>query len=235
MCEVLTKVNCHHCQGTKVVKNGRKKDGTQNFLCKSCGKQFQQAYRYKGADPKIKHLIVSMLLRNSGIRDIATVLQVSRVCVLNQLLKQSAKCVITPKQKHYKSVQIDEFWSYVQHKKKHKRWLFYAYAPETNEVLGYVIGNRSAKTIKKLLQMLKDIEIEQYCTDHWSAFAEVLAGQNHQVGKHLTRHIEGVNNALRARNRRLVRKTTCFSKKDKYHEAAIKIMFQQWNYDYHTF
>ncbi|WP_448528916.1 IS1 family transposase [Raineya sp.] len=165
MSKVLTKVNCPHCQGTKVVKNGRKKDGTQNFLCKSCGKQFQQAYRYKGADPKIKHLIVSMLLRNSGIRDIATVLQVSRACVLNQLLKQSEKCVITPKQKHYKSVQIDEFWSYVQHKKKHKRWLFYAYAPETNEVLGYVIGNRSAKTIKKLLQMLKDIEIDQYCTE----------------------------------------------------------------------
>jgi transposase-like protein len=53
--KVLTKVNCPHCQGTKVVKNGHKKDGTQNFLCKPCGKQFQQAYRYKGADPKTKH------------------------------------------------------------------------------------------------------------------------------------------------------------------------------------
>nr|WP_207764445.1 IS1 family transposase [Raineya orbicola] len=89
--------------------------------------------------------------------------------------------------------------------------------------------------LKRLKNYCKCLKIEQYCTDHWSAFAEVLAGQNHQVGKHLTRHIKGVNNALRARNRRLVRKTTCFSKKDKYHEAAIKIMFQQWNYDYHTF
>jgi transposase-like protein len=75
MYKVLTKVNCPHCQGTKVVKNGHKKDGTQNFLCKPCGKQFQQAYRYKGADPKTKHLIVSMLLRNSSIRDIETVLE----------------------------------------------------------------------------------------------------------------------------------------------------------------
>jgi hypothetical protein len=32
-----------------------------------------------------------------------------------------------------------------------------------------------------------------------------------------------------------VRKTTCFSKKDENHEAAIKIMFQQRNYAYHTF
>ncbi|GAB4344317.1 MAG: hypothetical protein OHK0038_24500 [Flammeovirgaceae bacterium] len=86
MCEVLTKVNCPRCHSTKVVKNGHKKDGTQNFLCKSCRKQFQLFYRYNGADPKNKHLIVSMLLRNSGIRDIETVLKVSRACVLNQFL-----------------------------------------------------------------------------------------------------------------------------------------------------
>ncbi|WP_101359341.1 transposase-like zinc-binding domain-containing protein [Raineya orbicola] len=35
----IHKLNCPHCQGTNVVKNGRKKDETQNFLCKSCGKQ----------------------------------------------------------------------------------------------------------------------------------------------------------------------------------------------------
>ncbi|GIV43639.1 MAG: hypothetical protein KatS3mg035_0762 [Bacteroidia bacterium] len=69
---------------------------------------------------------------------------------------------------------------------------------------GYVIGNCSAKTIKKLLQMLKDIEIEQYCTDNWAAFAEVLARENHQVGKQLTRHFEGVNNALRAKTMTII-------------------------------
>jgi IS1 family transposase len=34
---------------------------------------------------------------------------------------------------------------------------------------------------------------------------------------------ERLNNSLRVRNRRFVRKTCCFSKKDPYHEAAIKI------------
>jgi insertion element IS1 protein InsB len=42
----------------------------------------------------------------------------------------------------------------------------------------------------------------------------------------LTRQVEGINASLRARNRRFVRQTTCFSKKDKYHAASIKIMFQ---------
>jgi insertion element IS1 protein InsB len=59
--------------------------------------------------------------------------------------------------------------------------------------------------------------------------------RNHQVGKHPSRHIESVNTSLRARNRRFVRRTTCFSKKGRYHEAAIKIIIQQRNYAYHTF
>lgn len=235
MCEILTKVTCPHCHGANVIKNGHKKDGTQNFLCKSCRKQFQFSYKNNGANPSIKHLIVSLLLRNSGIRDIEMVLKVSRRCILDTLSSEAQKCVLLPRLKRYKSVQIDEHWSYVQQKKKKKRWLIYAYAPETDEVLGYVIGNRGIKTVKKLYNLLKNIQIDEFCTDNWAAFANVFAGENHQIGKHLTQNIEGGNSSLRARNRRFVRKTTCFSKKDVYHEAAIKIMFQQRNYAYHTF
>jgi IS1 family transposase len=41
---------------------------------------------------------------------------------------------------HYKSIQIDEHWSYVKDKKK--RWLIYAYALETKEIIAYFISNR---------------------------------------------------------------------------------------------
>lgn len=235
MCEITLKVTCPHCQGTKVIKNGHKKDGTQNFLCKDCRKQFQSVYKNNGANPITQQRIVSMLLRNSGIRDIETVLKVSRRCVLNRLLLEAKKCELAPKLPHYKSVQIDELWSYVHQRKKKKRWLIYAYAPETDEVLGFVIGRRDIKTVKKLYKMLENLEIDEYCTDDWATFAHVFRDKNHSIGKHLTRAIEGVNTSLRARNRRFVRKTTCFSKKDQYHEAAIKILFQQRNYAYHTF
>ena len=67
------------------------------------------------------------------------------------------------------------------------------------------------------------------------AFSAMFAGKNRKIGKHLTKEIEGVNNSLRARNRRFVRKTTCFSKKIQNHDAQIAIMLQQRNYDYHTF
>lgn len=235
MCETTVQVTCPHCHSANVVKNGHKKDNVQNYLCKLCRKQFIFNYQYHGANPATKHLIINMLLRNSGIRDIETILGVSRGCVLNCLISEAKKCIIIPKQEHYKSIQIDEHWSYVKDKKKQKRWLIYAYAPETKEIIAYVIGNRGIPTVKRLYKMLKKLKIDEICTDAWKAFANVFAQENHQIGKHLTREIEGVNNSLRARNRRFVRKTTCFSKTKQNHDAAIAIMMQQRNYSYHTF
>ena len=109
MCEIKIKVNCPHCHSAKVVKNGKKANGSQNFLCKACGKQFQLEYRYRGCDIKVKHLIISMLLRNSGVRDICIILRVSDYLVGKCLLSEAKKCECMPKKSSYASVQIDEF------------------------------------------------------------------------------------------------------------------------------
>lgn len=50
-----------------------------------------------------------------------------------------------PRKTSYKSVQVDEFWGYVGDKKKGKRWLIYAYAPETQEIIAYVIRANETK------------------------------------------------------------------------------------------
>ena len=209
----LQKLKCPDCLGTKLVKNGRKKDGTQNYLCKNCGRQFVSSYKYKGANPITKKLIIKYLSRNTGIRDAANLLDVSPACVLKNLRKEAQKCKITPRKSAYDSVQIDELWSYVGNKKKGKRWLIYAYAPESKEIIGYVLGSRGIKTVKKLYKMLQNLSIKQYCTDKWKAFMNVFRRENHCIGKEFTRDIEGVNTSLRARNRRLVRKTNVFLRK----------------------
>lgn len=72
---------CPHCQGTRVVKNGLKANKTQNFLCRSCGKQFLGTYKYTRVNPNIKRLIISMLIMNTDIKDVEKVLGVSRQCV----------------------------------------------------------------------------------------------------------------------------------------------------------
>ncbi|PIQ21118.1 MAG: IS1 transposase [Cytophagales bacterium CG18_big_fil_WC_8_21_14_2_50_42_9] len=210
----------------------------QNLRCKSCTKQFQPTYGNKGADPAIKQLVLRLLERNSGIRDIEELLGISRKCILDNLCRQGNKITIQPACQHYKTVQIDEVWSYVRKKKKGKYWLLYAYSPETDEILAYSCGTRSAKTVRELLKKLKNLEIDEYCTDQWKAFAQVLPSQKHTIGKAYTKNIEGVNTCIRARNRRFVRKTTCFSKKKENHLAALNIMFNYRNKHkskHHTF
>lgn len=220
--------SCPYCLSAKVVGNGKKKSGAQNYLCKGCGKQFQKDYLYWGADNGVKDKILPMLLRGSGVRDTAAVLGISVNCVLRHLVKEASGVTVKPKQSRYHRVQIDELWSYVRCKEK-KVWLLYAYCAQSGEILGFTMGKRSSKTVKNLLLKLKNLEIDFFCTDDWEAFRSVLPYYQHLIGKQFTRAIEGVNTWFRTRIRRLMRKTVCFSKKVYNHYAMIKLVIYHRN------
>lgn len=225
----LSKVkSCPYCPSAKVVCNGTKSSGAQNYLCKGCGKQFQTHYLYWGADKRVKEKVLPMLLRGSGVRDCATVLGISINCVLRHLVKEAEQVVIKPKQSRYRRVQMDELWSYVSRKEK-KVWLLYAYCADTKEILGFTLGKRNQKTVKNLLLKLKHLEVGFYCTDDWEAFSAVLPYYQHLTGKQFTRAIEGINTWFRTRVRRLVRRTVCFSKKVYNHYAMIKLVIYHRN------
>jgi IS1 family transposase len=150
------------------------------------------------------------------------------------LVNKSKHLVIVPRQRCYGRVQRDEVWSFVGQKKR-KRWLLYAYAPETNEILAFVCGTRSRATVKNLLAALDSLDILVFCTDAWKAFQGTMPPAKHRaLAKAFTKNIEGVNTSLRARNRRLVRKTTCLSKKQANHDAALRLMVAYRN-RHHTF
>ncbi|QNF34399.1 IS1 family transposase [Adhaeribacter swui] len=125
--------------------------------------------------------------------------------MLRILLRQGNAIQIKPAQKHYSTVQIDEVWSFVGQRKKGKYWLFYAYSAEYDKILTYTCGSRSATTLQTLLRKLQGVNIDQYCTDYWKAFAKILPTEKHRIGKAYTKNIEGVNTCLIARNKRLVR------------------------------
>lgn len=219
----LDKVECcPYCLCAKVVGNGKKRSGAQNYLCRGCGKQFQKHYLYWGCDKRVKDKVLPMLLRGSGVRDCAVVLGISINCVLRHLVGAAGQVVIKPKQNHYHKVQIDELWSYVSKKEK-KVWLLYAYCVSSGEILGFTLGKRNIKTVKNLMIKLKGLEVDFYCTDDWKAFSSVLPYYRHLIGKHLTRAIEGINTWFRVRLRRLNRRTVCFSKKVYNHYAMIKL------------
>lgn len=109
MCEIPIQVCCPHCEDANVKKNGRKANGKQNFLCRACHKQFQSEYAYRGANPKVKQLVLKMALCGSGIRDTGNVLDLCPSSVL-QMLRNHAKKIKEPDfQGHYEGVEVDEF------------------------------------------------------------------------------------------------------------------------------
>ena len=63
------------------------------------------------------------MVRGSGIRDIAEVERISIGKVLRTLTESTYQ--IQPKQSHYESLEVDEFWTFVGNK-NNKQWLIYA-------------------------------------------------------------------------------------------------------------
>jgi transposase-like protein len=146
---ITIQITCHHCHSESISRNGKKNNGTQNYICKNCGKQFIANHERKniGTMPWIAEKVRLMMVRGSGVRDISVVLDITVGKVLSVLV--SSHYTLKPKKEQYKSLEIDEFWTYVGSKSR-KYWLIYAYDREGGEVVAYVFGKRDAKTARKL-------------------------------------------------------------------------------------
>ncbi len=72
------------------------------------------ALRYQGCCSGIKKKILKMLVRGVGVRDMSYVEGISINKVLSILVNSDK--IITPKQLHYDSLEVDEFWTFVFYK-----------------------------------------------------------------------------------------------------------------------
>jgi len=74
-------INCPECTGSNVSKNGKSAKGEQRYICKdnSCeGKSFKLEYTYNGWKAGIGEKILNVRMDDTGIRDIAKELGVSK-------------------------------------------------------------------------------------------------------------------------------------------------------------
>ena len=216
-------LQCPRCHNSNIIRNGKKYNGPQNFLCKACRKQFISDHEktYRGSLLWIANIAKIMLVRGTGIRDIRVILQISIKKVLKTLT--STHYEITPGTNHYNCLETDGFWTYVG-RKSNKVWLIYAYHRETGEIVAYVWGKRDLKTAKKLRKRLK-ITYDYIGVDNWDSFLTAFEEDQQLTGKQYTVGIEGNNCRLRHRVRRVFRKTCCFSKKLKNHWKAFSMAF----------
>ena len=84
-------IQCPHCGGTDLQKNGKSPNGTPRWHCKECKKYFRLSYSYNACKPGMKEKIIELTLNSCGVRDIGRVLLISKDTVTAVLKKNATR------------------------------------------------------------------------------------------------------------------------------------------------
>ena len=126
--------------------------------------------------------------------------------------------------------EVDERWSFVG-KKENKPGIWFAMDPNSKQIVGFYVGDRSQKSAEKLFESLPEIyrKKAQFYTDDYDSYNGVIPKKRHHLSKGYTHHIERFNRALPQRVSRLVRKSLSFSKNLDNPMGAIKYFICHYN------
>ncbi len=227
MCKI--EIHCPKCQSLNLVKNGKTANKKQKYRCKNCRKQFITDYTYQGCRPFIRSLILKMTLNSSGIRDISRVLQISTNTVQKILLKQARKIPDARPPTRAKTVELDEFWSFVG-SKQNQRWTWLAITSSSRRIGAFVNGRRTDKNCRELIDKYQNSRIGEFASDDWQSYQKFVPSEIHHIGKDKTQRIERVNLNFRVHLKRLNRRTIAFSKSNEMHDAVIKLYVHYHNH-----
>lgn len=229
---------CPHCQSLKIVKNGKTWYGKQNYKCQNCKRQAVE--RKPSAGLTVEALLHRLLLERLSLRAIARVLQVSLgwlIPRIQQLWQQVPEQLLVgnleqPELLLY-CLEADEMWSYVG-AKDCPEWLWLAVERRSGLVVGFHVGERNQESALGLWLSIPEALREKALvfTDDLAAYEVVFdKGQHQAEGKKQPTKIERLNNTLRQRCSRLVRKTLSFSKSWQNHFLAIRFLLVNLNLD----
>jgi insertion element IS1 protein InsB len=125
--------------------------------------------------------------------------------------------------------ELDEMWSDVR-SKANPRWLWHAMDHHSGQVFAYVFGRRQDTVFLHLQTLLEPFGMTRYDTDGWGAYERHIDAAQHRVGKDNTQKIESKHINLRARIKRLVRRTICFSKTEPMHDLVIGLFINRYEF-----
>jgi IS1 family transposase len=191
--------------------------------------------------PEVKELIIDMSLNASGSRDTARSLHISTDTGLSELKKKEPAlesvntkrlstlhpAEVTSDIERAGAAERDDMWSYVR-RQSHPRWLWHAIEHHRGAVLAYVFGRRQDEGLLTRKVLLDPFCLTHYYTDKWGASPRPLAPDQHPVSKRGTQKMERKHLTLRARIKRLVRQTICFSKSTQMHDIVIGLFVNRY-------
>jgi IS1 family transposase len=130
------------------------------------------------------------------------------------------------------SIEIDEIWSFVR-RKGHRVWAWIALCYQSRQVLAMVVGERSAKTCRKLWERLPAAYRDLRCfTDFYEVYKQVIPREQHTAckkGSGLTTAVERFNLTLRQRLGRMLSKTLSFWRSWTMHLLCLRIFIDTYN------
>lgn len=123
-------------------------------------------------------------------------------------------------------------WSFAQ-KKSNKQWIWIAQCRQPRQVIAFHVGGRGVADARKLWKQIPRLIKEKgfFYSDDWEAYKGVFPKERHVSSKQKkdTNLLERLNNTIRQRVSRLVRKTLSFSKIIENHLGALKYFFCHYN------
>ncbi len=141
------------------------------------------------------------------------------------------KTTMAPVQPAAETLEADELFTFVQCKAQHQR-IWIVQCRRTRQVLSFFVGDGSMNSCRRLWRKLPYEYLRcRSFSDGWRAYHCVPSATHQLVGKETgeTAHIERLNNTLRQRVSRLVRKTLSFSKKKSMLNLHLKLFFYHYN------
>lgn len=210
--------DCHK----NYVKNGRSSSGIQRYKCKTCGKNYQQAYLYKSYKQSTNNRIVRLLKEGCGLLSIARLLHISTT--VQRRILRIAKSIRKPIIPIGKTYEMDELCTYAR-SKKNRIWIAYALCKESKAVVDFRVGKRTNRTLRPIIQTLQLARATKIFTDKLSHYKSLIRKEIHQTKRRGTNHIERMNLTLRTHLKRLNRRTINYTKSVEMLAASLKIYF----------
>jgi len=228
---------CPRCHSTYILKNGSTHHKKQKYLCKSCRYQFIDNPSKKYITPSEINLVQSCLVERISLAGISRITKISLTSVqrlVNRFLRQVPCHFEPPSISHGDFIlECDELWSFVK-SKLNPVWLWIALERRSRKVVGLYLGGRDRESARLFWESLPD-EVRSCATVHtdlWKSYIGVIPEEIHQrsrKGSGQTSLIERLNNTLRQRCSRLVRKSLSISRKWFNHERLIWHFIHNYN------
>ena len=234
---VTIMLKCPYCASDQLIKYGITPNGKQRYRCQACSRQHRAPPGSNAYDEATRALILRAYQERSSLRGLSRTCGVARTTVSAWLKKTLTlpplSATLAPAQPE-ETLEIDELWSFVRHRRLGVIWLWMALCRRTRQIVAYALGPRSDATARLPWRRIPAAYRTGYLsTDHLESYYNVFPPEQHRATdiRGPTNHIERFNCTLRQRLGRLVRKTLSFSKCPVMHEITIRLFFHRYNLD----